>query len=267
MFGQSRRVAWLAEAHRHAGHADEAVVLVRRAVDLAITHRERGHEAWAWHTLAQAEPAADHYRRAMTLAEELEMRPLVAHCHLGLGRLQGPPEHLTAAAELTLFGRAALCLGYPDSPENFRHTRDVDGILSLEWLAAPDENVDFWLAQQAANLELHPQGLYFTHLFREMEVIVQPDWTARRVRLNLPLSRLAIYRPATVDLVLTKMARGDDKDLDDIRFLLSREPMALEQLQVAFDRARVPDVLEIRALFLAAQPKVLEIARSILPKT
>jgi hypothetical protein len=180
--------------------------------------------------------------------------------------LQTLDRHLTAAAELTLFGRAALCLGYPDSPEKFQHTRDVDGILSLEWLAAPDENVDFWLAQQAANLELHPQGLYFTHLFREVEVIVQPDWTVRRVRLDLPLSRLAVYRPATVDLVLTKMARGDDKDLDDIHFLLSREPLALEQLQIAFSHARVPDVAEIRALFHGAQPKVLEIARAITPK-
>ncbi|HSF03975.1 MAG TPA: hypothetical protein VLA62_13265, partial [Solirubrobacterales bacterium] len=100
MFGQSRRVAWLAEAHRLAGRIDEAAALARRAVDLAVTHRERGHEAWAWHTLARAEAAADHYRRALTLAEELEMRPLVAHCHLGLGRLQGAPAHLATAAEL-----------------------------------------------------------------------------------------------------------------------------------------------------------------------
>jgi class 3 adenylate cyclase/tetratricopeptide (TPR) repeat protein len=100
MFGQSRRVAWLAGAHRLAGRGDEAAALARRAVDLAVTHRERGHEAWAWHTLARVEAAADHYRRAMTLAEELEMRPLVAHCHFGLGRLQGASEHLATAAAL-----------------------------------------------------------------------------------------------------------------------------------------------------------------------
>jgi tetratricopeptide repeat protein len=33
-------------------------------------------------------PTAEvHYRAAMTLATELGMRPLVAHCHLGLGTL------------------------------------------------------------------------------------------------------------------------------------------------------------------------------------
>jgi hypothetical protein len=43
----------------------------------------------------------------MTLASELEMRPLVAHCHLGLGRLYGRTgkreearEHLTAATAM-----------------------------------------------------------------------------------------------------------------------------------------------------------------------
>ncbi len=48
--------------------------------------------------------ALAHYRQAMTLAEELGMRPLAAHCHLGLGRLydrrgkrQETQEHLTTA--------------------------------------------------------------------------------------------------------------------------------------------------------------------------
>lgn len=31
--------------------------------------------------------AESHYSAAMTLAAELEMRPLMAHCHFGLGRL------------------------------------------------------------------------------------------------------------------------------------------------------------------------------------
>jgi Tetratricopeptide repeat len=32
-------------------------------------------------------PSAAHYGAALTLASELGMRPLVAHCHLGLGKL------------------------------------------------------------------------------------------------------------------------------------------------------------------------------------
>jgi len=46
----------------------------------------------ALHTHAeppQAAQAATHYQQALALAEALGMRPLVAHCHLGLGRLYG----------------------------------------------------------------------------------------------------------------------------------------------------------------------------------
>jgi hypothetical protein len=45
--------------------------------------------------------------QAFALAEELEMRPLVAHCHLGLGKLyrrtgdhQQALEHLTTATTM-----------------------------------------------------------------------------------------------------------------------------------------------------------------------
>ena len=66
-----------------------------------------------------------------------------------------------------------------------------------------------------------------------------------------------------MDLILTKMARGDEQDLEDIQFLLSREPHSPEDLRDAFARARVPGVEEIRQLFLTSQPKVLKLAVDI----
>ena len=174
--------------------------------------------------------------------------------------LQTLDRHLTAPAELTLFGRAALALGYEDSLAAFATTQDVDAILPLAWLDVEDRNLDFWQAQQRTNAELEPEGLYITHLFRELEIILTPDWLARRVPVPLELQRLNVFRPATLDLILTKMARGDENDLADIRFLLQKEPLTIEQLRAAFQRARVPDVVEIQELFRAAQPKVLALA-------
>jgi tetratricopeptide (TPR) repeat protein len=67
-----------------------------RALAHARAKQERGHEAWALRLLgeiaAQHEPldvehAAAHYHQALTLAEELGIRPLQAHCHRGLGTL------------------------------------------------------------------------------------------------------------------------------------------------------------------------------------
>ena len=58
--------------------------------------KERGHEAYALQLLGafhghrdppEVEPAATYYSQALTLAEALGMRPLQAHCHLGLGTL------------------------------------------------------------------------------------------------------------------------------------------------------------------------------------
>jgi len=174
--------------------------------------------------------------------------------------LQTLDRHLTGPAEMTLFGRAALALGYPGSPAGFAATHDVDAILPLSWLAANDQNLDFWQAQQRTNAELEREGLYITHLFRELEIILTPDWLPRRVPVRIELRRLAVFRPSTLDLILTKMARGDENDLADIRFLLRQEPLTGEQLRAAFQRARVPDVPEIRGLFRAAQPRVLALA-------
>src|SRR5204863_8007589 len=98
------------------------------------------------------------------------------------------------------------------------------------------------------------------HLLSETDVILRPKWLSRRIAINLELEKLRLFRPATIDLILTKMARGDEQDLEHIRFLFSREPTSQTTLKEAFSLARIPDVNEIRQLFLAAQPKVLQLA-------
>ena len=106
----------LGEAHLMAGRLDEAHAQAERALALARAHQERGNEAYALRLLAEirvrrrlpeGEDAEHLYRRAMALATELEMRPLVAHCHLGLGQLYREagkrPEaehHFTVAATM-----------------------------------------------------------------------------------------------------------------------------------------------------------------------
>ncbi|MGA2557455.1 MAG: DUF6036 family nucleotidyltransferase [Verrucomicrobiota bacterium] len=169
-------------------------------------------------------------------------------------------QHLALPAEITLFGRSALALGYSHAPDHFHNTQDVDGILPLAWLQPPDAHEDFWQAVQRTNTELEPDGLYLTHLFRETDVILQPDWLDRRLRLEAGLRKLVVFRPATVDLILTKMARADEDDLQDIRFLLQQDRLTRDQMEKAFARARVPDVPEIQGLFNRARPKVLALA-------
>src|SRR5262249_38293895 len=96
---------------RLAGCGDEAWQHACQALDLARQFRERANEALALHQLgvvhAHAEPpdttqAETHYRQALALADELGMRPLLAHCHCGLGTLYAKiGRHEGARAELS----------------------------------------------------------------------------------------------------------------------------------------------------------------------
>src|SRR5262249_58818465 len=91
----------------------EAATYAREA--LALTRRlgARASEAHALRLAGDvaltggAEDAEGYYREALALASELGMHPLVAHCHLGLGKLYRrtedqakTQEHLTTAATM-----------------------------------------------------------------------------------------------------------------------------------------------------------------------
>jgi len=87
---------FLGEAQMRASRLEEAQALAEQALALAREHHERGNQAYALRLLGdiaarreppEGEPAVAYYRQALTLANELGMRPLMAHCHRGLGTL------------------------------------------------------------------------------------------------------------------------------------------------------------------------------------
>ncbi|MBM2803801.1 MAG: family ATPase [Deltaproteobacteria bacterium] len=93
---EALQTAWLSEGYLLAGRTEDAIQSAQRALDLSRTHKERGNEAWVLRLLGElasrhdppdVEKAEQHYMQAVTLAEELGMRPLIAHCHIGLGKL------------------------------------------------------------------------------------------------------------------------------------------------------------------------------------
>jgi tetratricopeptide (TPR) repeat protein len=111
-----QRQMWLAETNLLGGRVAESARLADEALTLARDCREQGVEAWLLRLQAEialargsgeTTAAGEAYRQALCLAEQLEMRPLMAHCHLGLGRVHrrvGQP--MAARAEL----EAALAL-------------------------------------------------------------------------------------------------------------------------------------------------------------
>jgi tetratricopeptide (TPR) repeat protein len=112
--GSQRIMLCLGEACILADRFEDAFGFAWRALTLAREGGQRGYEAWALRLLADVtarrdspELADGHYRDALALGQELGMRPVVAHCHLGLGKLYrrtGRPEqvkeHLTTAVTM-----------------------------------------------------------------------------------------------------------------------------------------------------------------------
>ena len=118
MTGWAGRVGALGGAYLLAGRLADAT---RTAQEGLAAARQRGEQGAEGHVLRllgdiaahpdrfEVDTAEAHYRQALALAEALGLRPLLAHCHLGLGELyrragtrQEAREHLTTAA--TMFG-------------------------------------------------------------------------------------------------------------------------------------------------------------------
>jgi DNA-binding winged helix-turn-helix (wHTH) protein/tetratricopeptide (TPR) repeat protein len=106
LWDQALRVVWLGEAYLCAGRLAEAGLQAQQALEFAQAHLERGHEAYALRLLGEiaahrtppdVDAAAAHYRQALAVADELGMRPLQAHCHLGLGTLYSQTGQLQRA--------------------------------------------------------------------------------------------------------------------------------------------------------------------------
>jgi tetratricopeptide (TPR) repeat protein len=92
----SRLLGYLSEAYLLDGRPDDALPLAKSALESSRSRKERGFQAYALRLVSEIaaqhespyiDEAESDYRQALTLAEELGMRPLQAHCHRGLGTL------------------------------------------------------------------------------------------------------------------------------------------------------------------------------------
>jgi len=118
--GRTRVVAWaqemLAQVYLACGREADAAVTALDALDACRRIHARGGEARALGVLAELaargktpdfEKAQGFCREALHLADEPGMRPLAAHCHLGLGKLyqrtgkrEQAQEHLATATTM-----------------------------------------------------------------------------------------------------------------------------------------------------------------------
>ncbi len=171
--------------------------------------------------------------------------------------------HLDHQVELVLYGRAAIALGFETAPSAISLTLDVDVIVPSAFEAELDADEKFWNARDATNAELQTEGLYITHIFPASMVFLRRRWENAVVPIERPRTRwLRLFRPATVDLVLTKMMRGADaQDMADARFLIEHEGLTRADLEEAFAVVSLPDLQELNDAFAEARPLVLAMVR------
>jgi class 3 adenylate cyclase/tetratricopeptide (TPR) repeat protein len=135
--GHARWVAYLSEAYLLTDHMDEAAGLARSALALARDLKAQGNEAYALWLLGkihayqdpqEVEAAEAAYRQALNLAEELGMRPLLAHCHLGLGTLYAKvgrlaQGHAALSTAIGLFQAMAMTFWLPRAEATLAQTQ------------------------------------------------------------------------------------------------------------------------------------------------
>ena len=238
-------LAHLGEAHLLAGRRDDASEVAGRALDLARRQKERGNEAWVLRLLgeiaAQADPpglasAEEHYGQALARADELGMRPLVAHCHLGLGKLYRrtgdgakAEEHLTTAAS--------------DVPGDGTGTGGIPATDLVASLARPGGNVT---------------GL----------TLINAELSAKRVALlkeALPsISRVAVLKSArnpSHEPIWKETQRAAALLHLHLQPVDMREPGDLEEAFAAMKRARAEAfILAPDEFFFAHRRRLLELA-------
>jgi tetratricopeptide (TPR) repeat protein len=91
----SKGSVWLAEAQVLAHQPDRAWESAQRALASAVEDGQRAVEAWARRALGEiayatsdVETSERAFGESLARADALGMRPLVSHCHHGLGRVR-----------------------------------------------------------------------------------------------------------------------------------------------------------------------------------
>ncbi|OYW31538.1 MAG: hypothetical protein B7Z47_00785 [Chthoniobacter sp. 12-60-6] len=179
--------------------------------------------------------------------------------------LQTLDARLDHAVELTLIGKSALWLGFGNVPVAYSVTQDVDTVVPAQQSEQMNDDLAFWDALTAANAELQPLGIYLTHIFEEWQIIMRREWLIHRVPIQRPaLTHLRLFRPATLDLILSKMMRGDDpQHMDEISWMIGLENISTLDLETAFSSAHVPEDEEVAQAFEIAKPCVLAMTKRV----
>ena len=131
---------------------------------------------------------------------------------------------------LYIFGGAAAVIAYGSR----RGTLDIDTFIED---GAVKSKLLNW-AGQGSELETK-HGLYLHSANTELMLIESPDWMERSIEvLSGELKHIRIMALSKEDLILSKLSRYNDRDREDIQFIVGKHKIDPEKLIKYFKSAR-----------------------------
>ncbi len=167
-------------------------------------------------------------------------------------------EKLNSEVELTLYGRAALQLGFEKPLEEHALTKDVDAVFQIDQAEMLLAQTNFWEVIEEINQTLSDQELYISHFFTEDQIVRTNNWLKNRIRIKGNWKNLLLYRLGNMDLLLSKLMRDDPIDLKDALYIVRSTDLKKDQITNALQEAFVPDVPDIKEQLEIASLKLLK---------
>jgi hypothetical protein len=165
---------------------------------------------------------------------------------------------LDSPVELTLYGRAALHLGFANPPAEYALSRDIDAVLWLGQAEDMAERGNFWESVEEVNRLFADQELYVSHFFEETQVVLTPEWRSKRVPIQGQWKQLRVFRLGDEDLFLSKLMRDDPIDRGDALYIAKAAHFSESRIRDLIQAARVPDIPEIKEQFRICSARILK---------
>ncbi len=103
-------------------------------------------------------------------------------------------KNLNTKVELTLYGRAALRLGFDNPRDEYALSKDIDAVFWIGQAESLLEKTNFWEAVEKVNEELADQELYISHFVTEDQVVLTKSWIRNRDPIKGNWKNLLMFR-------------------------------------------------------------------------
>jgi len=158
-------------------------------------------------------------------------------------------EHVIRAAgsiantkELIIIGSQAILGSFPDPPAELTISQEAD----LYPADAP-ERADLVDGSIGEKSPFHETFGYYAHGVSPETAVLPNYWKSRLVRVQNPNTNgIAGFCLSPVDIAVSKLAAGREKDLDFVRALFHHRLLNVSEVEAVFDELRAEDLGRIK---------------------